>query len=141
VEFSEESQTRAFAAVALVLYLVYLSNLTGSWATPLSRLLDYAPGVEAIPVDVPFVHGNFETMLSFIGGALALALGFRQSAWEPSEGTAVYLLHIPFSRRTIILTKLALGAGLLLACTLFPIVAYGAWAATRALIPARSSGR
>ena len=58
------------------------------------------------PPDVPFVQGNFLTMLFFIGVALAIALGFRQSAWEPSQGTALYLLHLPLARRTIFVTKL-----------------------------------
>ena len=72
---------------------------------------------------------NFLTMLFFIGVALAIALGFRQSAWEPSQGTALYLLHLPLARRTIFLTKLVTGIGLLLACTLLPILIYATWAA------------
>ena len=79
--------------------------------------------------DVPFVQGNFLTMLFFIGAALAITLGFRQSAWEPSQGTALYLLHLPLARRTIFLTKLSTGIGLLLACTLLPILIYATWAA------------
>ena len=74
--------------------------------------------MNAEPPDVPFVQGNFVTMLFFIGAALAITLGFRQSAWEPSQGTALYLLHLPLARRTIFLTKLTTGIGLLLACTL-----------------------
>jgi ABC-type transport system involved in multi-copper enzyme maturation permease subunit len=80
--------------------------------------------------DIPFVEGNFLTILFYIGAALAIALGFRQSAWEPSQGTALYLLHLPLSRRTIFVTKLLTGIGLLLACTLVPILIYAAWAAT-----------
>ena len=72
---------------------------------------------------------NFLTMLFFIGAALAIALGFRQSAWEPSQGTALYLLHLPLARRTIFLTKLLTGIGLLLVCTLLPILIYATWAA------------
>ena len=72
----------------------------------------------------------FWECIFFIGVALAIALGFRQSAWEPSQGTALYLLHLPLSRRTIFLTKLVTGIGLLLACTLLPILIYAAWAAT-----------
>ncbi len=78
--------------------------------------------------DVPFVQGNFLSMYFFIGVALAIALGFRQSAWEPSQGTALYLLHLPLPRRTIFLTKLLTGIGLLLACTLVPILIYATWA-------------
>ena len=79
--------------------------------------------------DVPFVEDNFLTMYLFIGVALAIALGFRQSAWEPSQGTALYLLHLPLARRTIFVTKLVTGIGLLLVCTLLPILIYATWAA------------
>jgi ABC-type transport system involved in multi-copper enzyme maturation permease subunit len=75
------------------------------------------------------VQDNFSTMLFFIGAALAITLGFRQSAWEPFQGTALYLLHLPLTRRTIFLTKLLTGIGLLLVCTLLPILIYGVWAA------------
>ena len=64
-----------------------------------------------------------------IGAALAITLGFRQSAWEPSRGTALYLLHLPLGRRAIIVTKLLTGVGLLLGCTLLPILIYATWAA------------
>jgi hypothetical protein len=79
--------------------------------------------------DVPFVQGNFVTMLFFIGAVLAITLGFRQSAWEPSQGTSLYLLHVPLRRRTIYVTKLLTGIGLLLLCTLLPILVYATWAA------------
>jgi len=79
--------------------------------------------------DVPFVQGNFLTILFFVGATLAITLGFRQSAWEPSQGTALYLLHLPLARRTIFLAKLLTGAGLLLVCTLLPILLYATWAA------------
>jgi hypothetical protein len=69
------------------------------------------------------------TILFCIGAALAITLGFRQSAWEPSQGTAQYLLHLPLSRRTIFVTKLTTGVSLLLGCTLLPIVIYAIWAA------------
>ena len=64
----------------------------------------------------------------FIGVTLAIAVGFRQSAWEPSQGTALYLLHLPLRRRTIFLTKIATGISLLLLCTVLPIVVYATWA-------------
>jgi hypothetical protein len=82
------------------------------------------------PPDVPFVQDNFSTMLFFIGSALAITLGFRQSAWEPHQGTAQYLLHLPLARRSIVLTKLLTGIGLLLVCTALPILIYASWAAT-----------
>jgi ABC-type transport system involved in multi-copper enzyme maturation permease subunit len=126
----ELREMRAFAALALILYLVYLIKLTGKQGRLLASLLSFAPGMGGGPADVPFVQDGFESILFFIGGALAIALGFRQSAWEPSQGTVQYLLHLPLTRRAIFLTKFATGIGLLLACTLAPILAYATWAAT-----------
>lgn len=124
----ELRETRAFAALALVLYLVYVSKLMGKGGPVLASLLRYAPGMSESPPEIPFVEGNFASMLFFIGGLLAVALGFKQSAWEPSRGTALYLLHLPIARRAIVLTKLMTGIGLLLACTLLPIASYAIWA-------------
>jgi ABC-type transport system involved in multi-copper enzyme maturation permease subunit len=126
----ELRETRAFAALALVLYLVYVSRLTGKGGPLLNALLGRVPGMSAGPSDVPFVQDNLAGWYFFIGIVLALTLGFRQSAWEPSQGTALYLLHLPLPRRTIVLTKLLTGIGLLLACTLLPILIYATWAAT-----------
>ncbi len=40
----ELRETRAFAALALGLYLIYVSNLTGKWSPLLTPLLGWAPG-------------------------------------------------------------------------------------------------
>jgi ABC-type transport system involved in multi-copper enzyme maturation permease subunit len=132
----ELRETRVFAALAVGLYLIYLSNLTGHWGRPLSWIIAWAPGMSAEPPDVPFVQGSFVGILYSIGAALAITLGFRQSAWEPSQGTAQYLLHLPLTRRTIFLTKLTTGISLLLGCTLLPILIYAIWAA----MPATHAG-
>ncbi|WP_165246957.1 hypothetical protein [Paludisphaera soli] len=126
----ELRETLAFVAPALALYLVYVGHLTGM-ARPLARALaGLLPGLSGMPPDLPFIQGDFNSTLLYIGAALGIALGFRQSAWEPSQRTALYLLHLPLPRRTIVLTKLLTGVGLLLACTLTPIGLYGLWAAT-----------
>ena len=132
----ELRETWVFAALALGLYLIYLSKLTGAWARLLSSLFLWIPGMNAEPPDVPFVRDPFMTILFFIGAALAITLGFRQSAWEPSQRTAQYLLHLPLARRTIFLAKLATGISLLLGCTLVPILIYAIWAA----MPATHAG-
>ena len=107
----ELRETRLFAALALGLYLIYLSKLTGDGTPCSTHLLGWLPGMSQRNArDVPFVQGNFSSMLFFIGAALAIALGFRQSAWEPSQGTALYLLHLPLTRRAIFLTKLGRGS-------------------------------
>jgi len=125
----ELRETRAFASLAVALYLIFLSNLTGKGNLLLNIMVDFLPGMTDKPPDIPFVEGNFNSILGFIGGALAIALGFRQSAWEPSQGTALYLLHLPMTRRKIFLTKLVTGIGVLLVCTLLPILIYATWAA------------
>jgi hypothetical protein len=119
-----------FAALALAVYFVYLSRLTGTWGPPLISLIGWIPGLKLEQPDVPFVEDNFLSMLFYIGAALAIALGFRQSAWEPSQGTAPVLLHLPLSRQRIFLTKLATGLAIQLCCTLLPILIYAGWAAT-----------
>jgi len=125
----ELRETRAFVALALALYFVYLSKLTGTLSPLLTSLFGLVPGMNEEVRDVPFVQGNFLTILFFIGVALAITLGFRQSAWEPSQGTALYLLHLPLKRSLIFATKLITGISLLLACTLLPIMIYATWAA------------
>jgi ABC-type transport system involved in multi-copper enzyme maturation permease subunit len=132
----ELRETRVFAALALGMYFLYLSKLTGHWGRLLSSIVAWVPGMNTEPPDVPFVEGQFVTILFFIGAALAITLGFRQSAWEPSQGTAQYLLHLPLTRRTIFLTKLTTGISLLLGCTLLPILIYAIWAA----MPATHAG-
>lgn len=132
----ELRETRVFAALALGVYLIYLSKLTGHWGRVLSHVFAWVPGMNVEPPDVPFVEGPFVTILFVIGAALAITLGFRQSAWEPSQGTALYLLHLPLRRRTLFLTKLTTGIGVLLGCTLLPIVIYAIWAA----MPATHAG-
>lgn len=128
----ELREIRAFAAPALALYLVYAAHLTGAGGPTIQRLGGILPGLSGLRADVPFVQDGvgFVLMLLLIGGALAVALGFRQSAWEPSQGTSLYLLHLPLPRRAIFLTKMLTGVGLLLACTLTPILLYGLWAST-----------
>jgi hypothetical protein len=126
----ELRETRAFVALALVLYLAYVSKLTGTGGRIFGNLVALVPGMNATAPDIPFVQGDFATPVIFIGIVLAVALGFRQSAWEPSQGTSLYLLHLPMRRRDIVLTKLLTGSALVLACALVPILIYAAWAAT-----------
>src|ERR1700679_3491019 len=125
----ELRETRLFAALAVGVYLIYVSRMTGQWGRLLNSLFGWVPGLNVEMSDIPFVQGNFLPLLFFGGVALALVLGFRQSAWEPSQGTALYLLHLPLPRPTLFMTKLATGIGILLLCTLLPILLYGTWAA------------
>ena len=47
-----------FAALALGLYLIYLSKLTGHWGRLLTSIFGWVPGMNAEPPDVPFVRGS-----------------------------------------------------------------------------------
>ncbi len=125
----ELRELRLIAALALLASGVYLSNLTGHWNEFLSYIFDWLPSLGRV-AEVPFVWDEFSSSHGFIGFALAIALGFRQSVGERFFGAVPFLLHRPMSRRAIILTKLLAGAGLLMVCTLLPILIYGAWAAT-----------
>lgn len=121
----ELRETAGIAAIALAVYAAYLVGLMGG-----SHLFSFVPGFESEPALVPFIHDQFEWNFGCIAAGLAIVLGFRQSAWEPYQGTSLYLLHRPVSRNAIVLAKLATGAGLLLAVTLLPILFYALWAAT-----------
>ncbi len=125
----ELRETRLFAALAVGVYLVFVSRLTGQWSRLLTSFFGWVPGLNVEMPDIPFVQGNFLSVLFFVGIALAITLGFRQSAWEPSQGTALYLLHLPLTRPSLFMTKLTTGIGILLVCTLLPILLYGTWAA------------
>ena len=121
---------------ALVAYVIYLSKLTGHWNHLLTQFLGWLPGLGSPWPDLPFVQDGFGTAYGFVASSLAVVLGFRQSIAELLQGTAPFLLHRPMSRRSIILIKMLSGAGLLLACTLLPILIYAAWAATPGTHPA-----
>jgi hypothetical protein len=132
IALKELRETWSFAALSIALYVVLVNNQMGHWNALLGFFLGWIPGLKpcACPSLSPFLHDSFQTPFTFVAAALAIVLGLRQSAWEPSQGTAHYLLHLPLSRSSIFLSKLFVGIGLLLACTLLPLVTYGVWAAT-----------
>ena len=109
-------------AIALAAYLALVINLMGA------KVFDWVPGMPAGTTGVPFVDGDFTGFFVLISVAFAIALGFRQSAWESGKGTFLFLLHRPASRDTIFLTKLVAGAGVLVLCACLPITLYGWWA-------------
>lgn len=121
--WKELREVLGIAAVALGCYLALVVNAMGA------RVFDWVPGMPAGTREVPFTGGGFSYFFIFISVVFAVALGFRQSAWESSRGTFLFLLHRPLRRETIFLTKLATGASVLLFCASLPIVLYGAWAA------------
>ncbi|HEV8058256.1 MAG TPA: hypothetical protein VGP68_00155 [Gemmataceae bacterium] len=120
----ELRELRGIAAVALVAYLILAARMMGV------KAFDWVPGMPQNMEYPPFLSGEFLSFFSLLAGLFAIALGFRQSAWESSQGTYLYLLHRPISRQAVFFTKLATGAGVFVACSAMPIVLYGWWAAT-----------
>jgi hypothetical protein len=118
----ELREVGGIAAVALACYLALAVNAMGA------KVFDWVPGMPAGTTEVPFVGGSFTTFHTFLSVLFALALGFRQSAWESAQGTYLFLLHRPVWRNAVFLTKLATGLSLFLACASLPLLLYGWWA-------------
>jgi len=86
---------------------------------------------------VPFVDDeSFYIRFCWVGGLVAIALGFRQSLGESIFGTYPFLFHRPAGRRWVVGMKLVVGLGLYLMCGASVILTYGFWAAT----PGRYAG-
>jgi hypothetical protein len=111
------------AAVALVAYLALVLSLMGV------KVFGWVPEMPQGTEEVPFTGGSFTVFFILVSVVLATALGYRQSAWELSQGTFLLLLHRPVSRSAIFLTKLAVGAGVFLGCASVPILLYAWWSA------------
>jgi hypothetical protein len=119
----ELREVLGIAAGALAGYLALVVSLMDG------KVFNWVPGMPWGTREVPFVGSEFATWFSLISVVFAVALGFRQSAWESSRGTYLFLLHRPLRRDTIFLVKVATGASVLLVCASLPIVLYGWWAA------------
>jgi ABC-type transport system involved in multi-copper enzyme maturation permease subunit len=120
----ELRELRGIAVIALGIYLILVARMMGL------KAFDWAPGLPQEQEFPPFSGGEFLSIFALLAAVFAMALGFRQSAWEASQGTFLFLLHRPISRRGIFLTKLAVGGLIYLACSSLPILLYGWWAAT-----------
>lgn len=121
--FKELREVLGITTIALGCYLALAVNAMGA------RVFDWVPVMPAGTHEVPFLGANFIWFFTFISVVFAVALGFRQSAWESARGTFLFLLHRPLRRETIFIVKLAMGIGVLLVCASLPIVVYGMWAA------------
>ncbi len=119
----ELREVLGITVAALGAYLALVASLMGA------RVFDWIPGMPGATSEVPFVGAQFTTFFLYVSLGFALALGFRQSAWESAKDTYLFLLHRPISRDAIFLTKLAVGGGVLLLGASLPIVLYGCWAA------------
>ena len=119
----ELRESAAIIAVAALAMLWLLGSELGWRFMPLSAESD-------VVGRVPFVVTEFVQFLIFLGGALAIGLGLKQSAWENSGDKYYYLLHRPISWQAVFLTKIAIGLGVLLLFTVGPLLIYANWAAT-----------
>jgi hypothetical protein len=79
----------------------------------------------------PFWPGDiFVSWHIVISGALAVALGLRQTLGESIPGTYPFLLHRPADGRWLIGVKLLVGVSAYVLCGGLPILVYSLWAAT-----------
>jgi hypothetical protein len=78
----------------------------------------------------PFVNDSLSFYFWLVGGGVAIALGFRQTAWELGQGTYFFLLHRPMSRNRIFGLKLLVGGSLAMLMAGLLIALYAWWAAT-----------
>lgn len=122
--WKELREVLGIAAIAAACYLMLVASLMGA------RVFDWFPGMPRGTHEVPFVGGEFTMFFTSISVLFAIALGFRQSAWESARGTYLFLLHRPLRREAIFLLKLGVGFCVFLICVSMPILLYAAWAAT-----------
>lgn len=120
----ELRELRGIMALALVAYLILVARMIGV------KAIDFLPGMPQEMETLPFVSGEFLSYFTILVALFGMALGFRQSAWEASRGTYLFLLHRPVSRQAVFALKLAVGVLVLWACSAIPILLYGWWAAT-----------
>jgi ABC-type transport system involved in multi-copper enzyme maturation permease subunit len=117
----ELREIRGLSVVALILFLIWLSVQTG-----IEALGSYWQAGN----EVPFASDRAIILFAYVSGLFAVALGFRQSAWENGQGTYLLLLHRPIRRPIIFLTKILVGLSAYALCSLAPLVIYIWWAAT-----------
>jgi len=121
----ELREIAGITALALVAYALALGSVTGA------AFLDWLRFWSSSPSQiVPFLNPAFANLLCGISALYALALGFRQSAWEHSRHTYLFLLHRPVARSRIFLIKSGIGLAVLLAASGVCVLCYAIWAAT-----------
>ncbi len=119
----ELRESLAIVAVAL-LAMLYLAGSRMGW-----QVMPWSGG-NAYAQSMPFIETGFAGGLMFVSGALAIALGLRQSAWENLGTRYFFLLHRPISRSLIFQIKVAVGLSILIVLSVVPVLVYGCWAAT-----------
>jgi hypothetical protein len=117
----ELRESLGIVAVALLAVAYMLAVLTGTRGFPVFY------GVSS---GLPFVSDSFTTLYVLVIGALAIALGLKQSAGEGRRDTYYFLLHRPATRQNIVGTKLAVGAAFVLFVGGLLVLLFARWAAT-----------
>ncbi len=120
-----------FVVVALLLYGWALSTLTAWGPLNISFLFVWSDRA-----GIPFVTPSFIKLFIVVTGLFALTLGLTQAVRETRQGTYLFLLHRPWPRRAVFLTKLAVGGALIMTCAVIPILALAWWSATPGNVPA-----
>jgi hypothetical protein len=123
----ELRESAGLAALAALAIIYSLSGLTAMGLLPWqSRTLFW----------YPFVNDELWFYLWLCCGGLAIALGFKQTAWEIGQGTLFFLLHRPVSRHLVFASKLLVGVGCVLILSAAFILLYSWWAVVPAHVPA-----
>jgi hypothetical protein len=117
----ELRESAGIVALAMIAAIYMLAELTATPIVPWQSRWIYA---------IPFVRDSIAPNLWLLGGGLAIALGFRQTAWELSHGTYFFLLHRPVSRQLVFGLKLLVGLVLLMLVSGMLVVVFAWWAMT-----------
>lgn len=117
----ELREIAGLAALGLAAQLLAVAALIG-----MRPFADWLPLAE---LGLPFQERQLAPSFVLVGVAFLVVLGFWQTGWESGRGTYLFLLHLPMRRRTAFLTKIAVGIGTYLVCTLVPLLLYAWWAA------------
>jgi hypothetical protein len=78
----------------------------------------------------PFIYDAIVSYLALCAGALGVALGMKQTAWELGQGTFFFLFHRPVSRTLLVGCKLAVGSVWVMLLSALLILLYAWWVAT-----------
>ncbi|MBC7820748.1 MAG: hypothetical protein IAG10_28010 [Planctomycetaceae bacterium] len=122
--------TAGAAMLGLLAYLMMVARLAGVAG------FGWLRGFISDDRTIPFLRDGFLEPFTVISVLLAVWLAVMQTAFEARHQAWLFALHRPVSRWAILLTKVIVGAGLLLACSAVPIVLYAAWAARPGSQPA-----
>jgi hypothetical protein len=117
----ELRESAGLIALAVLGAVYALSGLTGTPILP----WQYG-GISGYP----FFNDSLPFYFCLVAGGLAIALGFKQTAWEMSFGTYYFLLHRPVNRRRIFGQKLLVGVTLVMSLSALFLLAFASWAIT-----------